>query len=168
MSELQSQGEGPNETIIASGTRIKGEIALDGPGRICGTVEGRIESSTHVEIATEGSVEGNVKAAIVEIHGGIKGNVVATQTCRLAPTARLEGELRAASLAISEGAVFVGKVAVGTEVPLELPEQDALPAGPRLQSTGEEPAREATIKVLPQNLAQSVNRNARVIKAAAH
>ncbi len=114
MSDLDSSGI--EKTVINAQTVIKGEITFAGPAVVCGRIEGQIRAQDELEITAEGSVEGDIVGAIVDIQGTVKGNVTASQTTRLGAHAKLIGELRAANLAISEGATFVGKVCVG-EVP---------------------------------------------------
>jgi cytoskeletal protein CcmA (bactofilin family) len=114
MSSVNSSGI--EKTVINAQTVIKGEITFAGPAVVCGRIEGQIRAQDELEITPEGSVEGDITGAIVDIQGTVKGNVTASQTTRLGAQAKLIGELRAANLAISEGATFVGKVCVG-EVP---------------------------------------------------
>lgn len=157
-----------SETVIAQGTCIKGEIVSEAPLRVCGTIEGHIKGANSVEIAPEGTVEGNINSAAVEIYGTVRGNITASKSCRLAPTARLDGELRAASLAICEGASFVGKVAVGPDIQMEAPQTPHNP-GPRLVDSdpGANEDHKPTIRVIPQAMPQMLNRGGtRVIKAA--
>jgi cytoskeletal protein CcmA (bactofilin family) len=116
-------------TVIAGHSLIKGELHLSGPTVIAGRVEGAVFAEDALEIAAEGMVEGDVHGVVVDILGTVKGNVIATQACRLGPTARVAGELRAANLAIAEGACFVGQVYVGGVAPAaEEPEEQ--PAAP--------------------------------------
>lgn len=100
-------------TVIARHTVIKGELHLSGPTIIAGRVEGSIFAHEMLEIAAEGMVEGDIQGILIDIQGSVKGNVFATQACRLGATAHVAGELRAANLAIAEGACFVGQVLVG-------------------------------------------------------
>ncbi len=175
-------------TIIASNTSFKGEISFGGPARIAGHVEGQIHADDILEITEEGSVQGDIFGTMVEINGTIRGNVTASKTCRLSPTAKLAGELRAANLAIAEGATFVGRVYVGGdagamagEVQQQAAEESAAPAPAPVnfqnrmeelaetENATEEAASESgnNIRVLTQNVQNSVQRQPRIIKAAA-
>jgi cytoskeletal protein CcmA (bactofilin family) len=126
-------------TYLAANTVLKGELQLAGPGTIAGRVEGAISGENPVQVMGEGSVEGDIKGTVVDIQGTVKGNIMATELCRLGATARVSGELRAANLAIVEGACFVGQVCVGgpsMEQELRKVEapQAARPQPPRLHS----------------------------------
>ncbi len=117
-------------TVIARHTSIKGDLKLEGPAVIAGRVEGSIIGE-EVEIAAEGVVEGDIHAAVIDIHGIVKGNIMATHACRLGATASVGGELRAANLSIAEGASFAGQVIVGAaaqeeEAPEEMEETAAV------------------------------------------
>ncbi len=100
-------------TYLAPNTVLKGELHLAGPGTIAGRIEGAISGDNPVQVLGEGTVEGDIQGTLVDIQGSVKGNIMATQLCRLGATARVSGELRAANLAIVEGACFVGQVCVG-------------------------------------------------------
>jgi cytoskeletal protein CcmA (bactofilin family) len=100
-------------TIISRRTLVKGEIYFTGPAVIGGRIEGNVNAPESLQIAPEGSLDGDLQGTVVDIQGKVKGNVVATQACWLRPTARVAAELRASTLAIEEGACFVGPVCVG-------------------------------------------------------
>jgi len=127
MSEVVSSGI--EKTVINAQTVIKGEITFAGPAVVCGRIEGQIRAQDELQITAGGSVEGDIIGAVVDIQGTVKGNVTASQTTRLGANAKLIGELRAANLAISEGATFVGKVCVG-----EVPAPAAIDPAAALQS----------------------------------
>lgn len=101
---------------IASHTSIKGELRFAGPAVVGGQVQGMIESTDALEIGAEGVIDGNIHGVEVTIHGTVKGNVVATLACRLGPTARVAGDLCAATLEIAKGARFIGHVCVGEDM----------------------------------------------------
>lgn len=100
-------------TYLAANTVLKGELQLAGPATIAGRVEGAITGENPVQILAGGTVEGDVQGTVLDVQGTIKGNILASQLCRLGATAKVSGELRAANLAIVEGACFVGQVCVG-------------------------------------------------------
>ena len=130
MSEVNSSNV--DRTVINAQTVIKGEITFAGPATVCGRIEGQIRAQDELQITEEGSVEGDIIGAVVDIQGTVKGNVTASQTTRLGANAKLIGELRAANLAISEGATFVGKVCVGeapAQVKTEIRAAASAPAG---------------------------------------
>ncbi|HVX85792.1 MAG TPA: polymer-forming cytoskeletal protein [Phycisphaerae bacterium] len=100
-------------TIISRRTLVKGEVQFTGPAIVGGRIEGNVSAPESLQITAEGSLEGDLQGTVVDIQGKVKGNIVATQACWLRPTARVAAELRATTLAIEEGACFVGPVCVG-------------------------------------------------------
>ncbi len=180
-------------THIAAHCFVRGEIQFDGPAVIGGRVEGAIAANDALEIAESGVVEGDIRGVLVDIHGTVKGNIFAAQACRLGATARVTGELRAANLAIAEGASFVGQVSVGTEVAAEIEpagetqdEGAVIPAGNgavnRMEILAEETEIEAaptaaaaapsmagpsgpTVRIMPQAIQNTLNRSPKIIKA---
>jgi len=138
-------------TVIAAHSLIKGELHLSGPTVVCGRVEGMIVAEDALEIAAEGMVEGDIHGVVVDVQGTVKGNVIASQACRLGPTARVVGELRAANLAIAEGACFVGQVYVG---------------GAEREEAAETPARQQVINRM-ESLANEAESVAEMAAAAA-
>ena len=111
-------------TVIAAHTFIKGEVQCSGPATIVGRIEGAVTAQDQLDISAEAYVEGDVHGAVIEINGSIKGNILATRSCRLGPTAKVAGELRAANLSIAEGACFIGQVSVGA---IETPHETSAP-----------------------------------------
>jgi cytoskeletal protein CcmA (bactofilin family) len=176
-------------TFLAAHTFFKGELHLAGPATIAGRVEGTIVSQDQLQIAAEGILQGDIEGVLVDIQGTVTGNILATRACRLGATARVNGELRAANLAIAEGACFVGQVQVGLEAveelaapanEVEIEQPRAAAPTNRLQTMTEEineVAAEAvaamsapmnsgpTVTVMPQNIQQTLNRVPRIIRA---
>ncbi|HVT79636.1 MAG TPA: polymer-forming cytoskeletal protein, partial [Phycisphaerae bacterium] len=61
-------------TIIAPHTSIKGDLKIDGNAVIGGRIEGSILAD-EIEITPDGQVEGDIHAAVIDIHGTVKGNI---------------------------------------------------------------------------------------------
>ena len=74
-------------TYLAPNTVLKGELQLAGPATIAGRVEGAISGDNPVQVLGEGSIEGDIHGTLVDIQGSVKGNIMATQLCRLGATA---------------------------------------------------------------------------------
>ena len=79
-------------TSIAPHTFIKGELRVDGPAVMAGHMQGNITAAAALEIAAEGIVDGAIRGTTVTIHGMVKGDITASQACRLGATARRGGE----------------------------------------------------------------------------
>jgi adhesin HecA-like repeat protein len=124
-------------TVVATGSlrvdgEVKGtisaekEVSLSAQGRVeaniqansitlAGRVQGNLTARGDVSLPAESRLDGNIGAHNVEVGGTVKGNIVAKGTVRLGSRARVEGDITSKTLAIAEGAVFVGSSVMGEE-----------------------------------------------------
>lgn len=107
------------ETIVGNDTRIVGKVSVKGTIRVDGIVEGDVQADW-VVIGETGKLRGNTRTRGIVVGGDVEGNIEATEAVELREKARMAGEIHAPKLAISEGAVFDGRVRM---------ESDAEPAG---------------------------------------
>ena len=109
------------EGAMLEGTlRFKGRIEID--GTVAGTVIADPEEGGEVVIGPKGSVQGEVRAAVVEVAGEIQGPVRSSARLDILPGARVHGDLVYRDLQIQHGAVVEGslKPLEGDQVPLKL------------------------------------------------
>jgi cytoskeletal protein CcmA (bactofilin family) len=94
-------------SLIAENVSLRGDVATDGDVHLDGSLKGdmRVRELT---VGEGGSVEGHVEAETVEIRGRVTGTVTA-KSVRLFSTARVEGDITHAQLAIEPGAHFEGR-----------------------------------------------------------
>ena len=94
-------------SLIAENVSLRGDVATDGDVHLDGALTGdmRVRELT---IGEGGSVEGSVEAESVEIRGKVVGTVTA-KSVRLYSTARVQGDITHAQLAIENGAHFEGR-----------------------------------------------------------
>lgn len=95
---------GTDLTIIGEKITIISQNKLQIDGDIRGNVNGK-----QVIIGQDGSVIGTVSAETIEVRGGVQGAIRALAVT-LHPTAQVEGDIFHQTLAISEGAIFDGRV----------------------------------------------------------
>jgi Polymer-forming cytoskeletal len=104
--------------------------------RIDGLTEGSIHHAGAVAIGPHGAVIGDVYAADVFVEGAVSGNIHATQTLRIACSAKVVGDMESPRLAVARGAQLRGNIATGSRSipPSDLDERavDTLLAGGRL------------------------------------
>ena len=96
------------ETVIGADSAIRGELTIKGTVRVDGTVEGDIRADW-VIVGETGRVRGNVHARTMVVGGKVEGNIDATEIVELKDRAQVFGEICAAKLAMSEGALFEGQ-----------------------------------------------------------
>ena len=111
----QTRPDGPDSparkaiacSLIAENVSLEGDLASDGDVQLDGAVRGDLKVG-HLSIGETGQVEGAITADAVEIRGRVVGTITA-KTIRLYATARVDGDLTHAQLAIDAGAQFVGR-----------------------------------------------------------
>lgn len=103
------------DTIISKGIVIDGEISGDAPVLIEGTVKGRIQLDSTVQVAEGGLVEADVESNEVEVSGSVTGNIVASERVELRPEGKMVGDIRSPRILIADGASFKGHIDMDVE-----------------------------------------------------
>lgn len=105
--------EGEKATVIDTDSMIEGRLTGK-DARILGTFQGEIEVSGRLHLGEGSKVEAKVKAAVVEIAGEFKGELV-VQSLVLLEKARVTGTVDAQTLAVRDGALVNGAVNAGAQ-----------------------------------------------------
>lgn len=95
-------------TIIAQGTRIKGNITTDCHLHIDGEFEGKIDSKNTVMIGKNGQVDGEVYANKLVVSGKLKG-LTESDTVEISSQGWFEGVITSTELVIEKKGVFIGE-----------------------------------------------------------
>ncbi len=125
------QGARIEGTLSSTGSlrihgRLSGDIAVDGDVSVAagsdvradinarsislaGKVKGNLTAPGEVVLPSQSRVEGDVRAQSVTVHGTVDGDLVAEQSVKLGREARVQGDVTCRTLAIEEGAFFVGR-----------------------------------------------------------
>ena len=94
-----------DKTIIGEGITIEGTIRGKEDLIVEGTVKGTIEvAGNHLTVGRNGMVEAEIHAESVTISGRLKGNVHAVGKVAITEEADFEGEIRARSISVRDGA----------------------------------------------------------------
>jgi cytoskeletal protein CcmA (bactofilin family) len=104
------------DPIIGEGIRIEGEVSADRDLSIAGVVRGRVRVDHHLTIRAGGEVDAEVEAKRVTVLGAASGSITADRV-DVKSSAMVSGDVRTPSLAIEEGARFVGSVHMELELP---------------------------------------------------
>jgi len=100
-----------NETsYFGKNLMIKGRVSGNGNVIILGGFEGEFDLHGRVKVAQSAKIKGEVKADVISVNGSVQGSLVAKERLHLDQTARIEGQIIAPRLSISEGATFDGEV----------------------------------------------------------
>ena len=100
-------------TTIGADAVFKGQLQFENGLRLLGKLEGEITSGGQLVIGEGATLTGDAKADIIRLDGRVKGNLKANKKVQLSASARLEGDLETARLEVAEGAVLVGRCAIG-------------------------------------------------------
>ncbi|MFO0689542.1 MAG: polymer-forming cytoskeletal protein [Myxococcota bacterium] len=104
-----------DDVLVPAGGAFEGQVAITGPTRIEGSVRGSLRGAGDLIVGEKGRIEGRVECESLENAGEIVGPVVVRTRARLAPGARLDGDLRAPIVAFDESAIWNGRALVGAE-----------------------------------------------------
>lgn len=110
-------GRKPNPaalTYVSEGSEIEGNLKTNGSARIDGKVKGSVVIEGDLEVGNNAHIEGEqVKAHNIIVHGQINAQVIASGKLHITKSARVEGDVRAMSLDVEAGAIFVGRSQTG-------------------------------------------------------
>lgn len=96
-------------TVIAAGTRFKGELQVEGNLEVHGHVNGTIQLTGGVlRIMQGGQVEGDVSAPRVFINGLLEGSCSSAEM-EILESGNMQGIFKGGSLSIRKGGNFVGQ-----------------------------------------------------------
>jgi cytoskeletal protein CcmA (bactofilin family) len=97
-------------TVVAPGTKVKGELSGATEIQILGEVEGEVRVDALVVVGAGGVITGPVQAKVVRVVGQVIGNVTAADVVEVGPAGSLEGDIAAPRVVIAEGAFFRGNI----------------------------------------------------------
>ncbi|MEO1205531.1 MAG: polymer-forming cytoskeletal protein [Pseudomonadota bacterium] len=95
---------GDDVAIVGERITIVSKARIQIDGEIQGNINGQ-----EVVVGPNGRVDGTITARKIEVRGSVYGALKASSVT-LQPTAKVEGDIHNESLAISEGAIFDGRV----------------------------------------------------------
>ena len=97
--------------MIGENVFITGQIFAKEDLIIDGQIDGTVELlENKLTIGKNGKVKAHIKAREVTVMGAVQGNVDATDKIELRREAHLVGDIRAARIAIEDGAMFKGSI----------------------------------------------------------
>ncbi len=121
-----SQENAKNNTIIAAGTQLKGNINLDGDIQIYGVVMGDIiVNEGSIRLMRSGQIEGNLTAPHITVDGRVEG-VCISDDLEILEHGRLKGIVKGSNFSIKKGGIFVGQSEI-TEEPVSQVKSKAKP-----------------------------------------
>lgn len=103
------------ETILGPKTRFEGILHSKGVIRIDGLATGGIAEAEEVIVGETGKVEGDIKAKSVVVAGHVTGNITASNSIEMLPSAQVCGDITAPHLSICKGVIFQGNCTMTRE-----------------------------------------------------
>jgi cytoskeletal protein CcmA (bactofilin family) len=118
---------GPSRNVLSSDVEIKGTVKFTNDLVVDGRIEGEIQSEGNLTVGENARLKAEIKTGTVVVYGKVHGNIIASDRVELKASAEVVGDIKAKTLSIEPGAIFVGKSAVGTP---------STPAGAPAKSSG--------------------------------
>jgi cytoskeletal protein CcmA (bactofilin family) len=103
--------------LIGSKITIRGQVSGNQDLVVEGRIEGRVALDNRLTVEESGVVEADLEVADASFKGEVRGDLVASRSAVLHPTARVVGNIRSPRLVIEEGARFSGSVDMDVELP---------------------------------------------------
>jgi cytoskeletal protein CcmA (bactofilin family) len=107
-------------TLIAPGTKVKGEVTGMTELQIAGELEGEVKVEALVVIGAGGAVTGPVHGRVVRVAGRVAGNVTGAERVEVGAGGSVEGDIAAPRVVIAEGAFFKGTIEMRSDQDQEL------------------------------------------------
>ena len=104
----QSAANSVNTTIIATGTKIKGELQFDSKVHVDGEFSGTINSKSLISVGKTGLIEGDIVSKKLIVTGSLFGTAYCEEIEILAG-GKVIGQITSNSLAIEKGGFFEGE-----------------------------------------------------------
>lgn len=99
--------------MLSSDVEIKGRVKFSNDLVVDGKIEGEIDSDGSLTVGENAKVRAEIRTRSVVIYGKVHGNITVTDRVEIKANAELVGDIKAATLSIEAGAIFVGKSTVG-------------------------------------------------------
>ena len=104
---------GSGRNMLSSDVEIKGHVRFTNDLVVDGKIEGEIDSDGSLTVGENARVRAEIRTRSVVIYGKVHGNITVADRVELKANAELVGDIKAATLSIEAGAIFVGKSTVG-------------------------------------------------------
>ncbi len=138
--------------VVAEGTVLEGTLYVKEDVRVSGRIVGTVTAKKRVVVAPEGSIDGEVVAAVADVFGSVYGDLDVAEHLILRSGARVEGSLKTGQFTVEKGAVFNGTCRMGQGATPPQADKTEAPAPPQAHEA-EAPALPDGVDVLPAKAA---------------
>lgn len=105
---------GGQRNILSNDVHIKGTVRFTNDLLVDGRIEGEINSDGALTVAENAHIKAEITTKSVVIYGKVHGNITCSDRVEIKANAEMVGDVKASTLSIEPGAIFVGKSEVGT------------------------------------------------------
>jgi cytoskeletal protein CcmA (bactofilin family) len=128
---------GSGRNMLSSDVEIKGKVRFTNDLVVDGKIEGEIDSDGSLTVGENARVRAEIRTRSVVIYGKVHGNITVADRVELKANAELVGDIKAATLSIEAGAIFVGKSTVGapSSAPASTPASKPAASAPAKKET---------------------------------
>ncbi|MGC6466281.1 MAG: bactofilin family protein [Akkermansiaceae bacterium] len=112
--QQQAPAPGGQRNILSNDVHINGSVLFTNDLLVDGRIEGKITSDGALTVAENATIKAEVKTKSIVIYGKVHGNVSCTERVDIKASAEMVGDVKAGTLSVEPGAIFVGKSEVGT------------------------------------------------------
>ena len=107
-----------SKNVLNSDVEVVGSLKFTDNLLVDGYVDGNITSQGILTIGQNATVKAEINTSSVIIYGKLHGNINVTNSVEIKGTAEVVGDIKAASIAIEPGAIFIGRSDVGAPTPI--------------------------------------------------
>jgi cytoskeletal protein CcmA (bactofilin family) len=104
-------------TIVATGTRLVGDVESDGVVKVEGEISGTIRAERQVLVARGGVVRGDIITSEAVLGGEVHGGITASDRVEVQAGAAVHGDISTNRLIVQEGGEVNGVVKMAAEQP---------------------------------------------------
>lgn len=103
--------------VIGPEIAVRGTLQGEEDLVVQGRIEGTVSLAGHLVVAQSGDVEADLEVDSMEIHGQVRGDIVATRSVTIERGAHVSGNVKAPRVIINDGAQFDGAVDMEVDLP---------------------------------------------------
>jgi cytoskeletal protein CcmA (bactofilin family) len=121
--------------VLSTDVEIKGIVKFSNDLVVDGKIDGEIHSDGSLTVGENARIKAEIKTATVVVYGKVHGNLTASDRVELKSSAEVIGDIKAKTLSIEAGAIFIGKSTVGN--PANLPAAAPKSTAPEVPTQGD-------------------------------
>jgi cytoskeletal protein CcmA (bactofilin family) len=114
---MASTAPRPAACVLGRQITVRGTLTGEEDLVVEGRIEGSVSLAGHLIVAQSGVLEADLDVESIEVHGEVRGDIVASQSITIDKGANVSGNVRAPRVIIHDGAQFQGAVDMDVDLP---------------------------------------------------